>query len=103
MYNGYHLILIHFCIFSPFHFTFMSMCAITFNGGDNMSKLSARMPDGRMIYGAAAQQHIIKEDGGWDEHHRKFAERVADIALKELNNDLCRKNFKVLRGNMNVG
>ena len=49
-----------------------------------MSKLSTKMPDGRMIYGAAAQQHIIKENGGWDEHHRKFAERVIDTVMKEF-------------------
>lgn len=46
--------------------------------------LSAKMPDGRMVYGGAAQQHIIKEDGGWKEHHRKFAEYVANIAVEKI-------------------
>ena len=50
------------------------------------------------IYGAAAQQHIIKEDGGWDEHHRKFAERVADIAMRELEKENRARNFTVIDG-----
>ncbi|ERI98210.1 hypothetical protein HMPREF1547_00119 [Blautia sp. KLE 1732] len=56
------------------------------------------MPDGRTIYGAAAQQHIIKDDGGWDEHHRKFAERVADIAMRELEKENRARNFTVIDG-----
>ena len=68
-----------------------------------MLKLSTRMPDGRMIYGAAAQQHIIKEDGGWDEHHRKFAERVANIAVREYNKDLIKENFTVVNGKKKIG
>lgn len=68
-----------------------------------MSKLSTRMPDGRMIYGTAAQQHIIKEDGGWDEHHRKFAERVANIAVREYNKDLIKENFTVVNGKKKIG
>ena len=63
-----------------------------------MSRLSAKMPDGRTIYGAAAQQHIIKEDGGWDEHHRKFAVRVADIAMRELEKENRSRNFTVIDG-----
>ena len=58
----------------------------------------SRLPDGRTIYGAAAQQHIIKEDGGWDEHHRKFAERVADIAMRELEKENRARNFTVIDG-----
>ncbi len=65
--------------------------------------LSSRMPDGRMIYGAAAQQHIIKEDGGWDEHHRKFAERVANIAVREYTKDLTKQNFSVIKGKKKTG
>lgn len=68
-----------------------------------MSKLSAKMPDGRIIYGAAAQQHIIKEDGGWNEHHRKFAERVADIAVKEYERENFAKTFSVINGNKKLG
>ena len=68
-----------------------------------MSRLSAKMPDGRTIYGAAAQQHIIKEAQvprakGWDEHHRKFAERVADIAMRELEKENRARNFTVIDG-----
>lgn len=63
-----------------------------------MSRLSAKTPDGRTIYGAAAQQHIIKDDGGWDEHHRKFAERVADIAMRELEKENRARNFTVIDG-----
>ena len=68
-----------------------------------MSKLSARMPDGRMIYGAAAQQHIIKEDGGWDEHHRKFAERVVTTVMQEYDKELSKKKFNVIKGKRKVG
>lgn len=60
--------------------------------------LSTKMPDGRIIYGAAAQQHIIKEDGGWDAHHQKFAERVAKIAVREYGKDLTKESFKVVKG-----
>ena len=65
--------------------------------------LSSKMPDGSMIYGAAAQQHIMKEAGGWDEHHRKFAERVADIAVREYNKDLSKQNFTVVKGKKKIG
>lgn len=58
--------------------------------------LSAKMPDGRMVYGGAAQQHIIKEDGGWKEHHRKFAEYVANIAVEKYDKELSKKNFNVV-------
>lgn len=68
-----------------------------------LMSLSSKMPDGRTIYGAAAQQHIIKEDGGWDEHHRKFAERVADIAVREYNKDLSKQNFTVVKGKKKIG
>ena len=44
--------------------------------------LSSKMPDGRTIYGAAAQQHIIKDNGGWEEHHSKFAKFVVDTVIK---------------------
>lgn len=66
-------------------------------------KLSARMPDGRMIYGAAAQQHIIKEDGGWDEHHRKFASLVIDTVMKEYDKELNKKKFNVIKGKKKIG
>ena len=65
--------------------------------------LSSKMPDGRRIYGAAAQQHIIKEDGGWDEHHRKFAERVVNTVMKEYNKELSKKNFNVIKGKRKIG
>lgn len=58
--------------------------------------LRARMPDGRWIYGAAAQQHKIKEDGGWDAHHQKFAEHVAKIAVREYNKDLTKQNLIIM-------
>lgn len=32
---------------------------------------------GKYVSGAAAQQMFIKHNGGWDEHHQKFAEAVA--------------------------
>lgn len=88
-------------IFTLFSLNSISSCAIiyiTFNGGDIMSKLSAKMPDGRMIYGAAAQQHIIKEDGGWYEHHRKFTERVINTVIKEYQKELTKKAFTVVNG-----
>ena len=68
-----------------------------------MSKLSTKMPDGRMIYGAAAQQHIIKENGGWDEHHWKFAERVIDTVMKEFTKENSKRKFSVVDGKRNVG
>lgn len=61
-------------------------------------KLTAKMPDGRTIYGAAAQQHIIKENGGWDEHHRKFAEIVIDNAMREFEKLNRKQNFRILKG-----
>lgn len=65
--------------------------------------LQARMPDGRLISGAAAQQHIIKEDGGWDEHHRKFAQRVVDNVMREYNRELTHNAFQVIDGNKKTG
>lgn len=61
-------------------------------------KLSTRMPDGRMVYGSAAQQHIIKEDGVWDEHHRKFAERVINNVMKKYDRELTKRNMTVVKG-----
>lgn len=40
--------------------------------------------DGKKVYGAAAEQHIIKQNGGWDAHHEKFAEETQEIMFKEL-------------------
>lgn len=68
-----------------------------------MPGLSAKMSDGRMVYGAAAQQHIIKEDGGWDEHHRKFAKLVVDVAMREYDKKLSKKKFDLVKGKKKVG
>ena len=40
--------------------------------------------DGKKVCGAAAEQHIIKQNGGWDPHHEKFAEETQEIMFKEL-------------------
>ena len=61
-------------------------------------KLTAKMPDGRTVYGGAAQLHIIKDDGGWDEHHRKFAARVIDTVMKEYDKELAKRNLSILKG-----
>lgn len=50
------------------------------------------------LFGAAAQQHIIKMDGGWDLHHRKFAERVVNTVMEEYNKELKKLKFSVLTG-----
>lgn len=39
--------------------------------------------DGRRLFGAAAQQHIIKRDGGWDNHHKKFAMEVINDFVEQ--------------------
>lgn len=66
---------------------------------------SSKMPDGRTVYGSAAQQHIIKMNGGWDEHHRKFAEKVADIALKEYSKELSKQSVSIVqpKQDQNIG
>lgn len=66
---------------------------------------SSKMSDGRIVYGAAAQQHIIKMDGGWDEHHRKFAEKVANIAVKEYSKELSEQSVSIVqpKQDQNIG
>lgn len=57
-----------------------------------------RFVNGKWVYGAAAQQNIIKSNGGWDEHHKKiirdaiteFAEKHVDV----LNKDLSKPKLK---------
>lgn len=65
-------------------------------------KLVSRMPDGRLIYGAAAQQHIIKEDGGWDEHHKKFANEVINQVMDKMYKENNRKIFTVVDNRKNA-
>lgn len=36
--------------------------------------------NGKWVYGAPAQQHIIKKNGGWDSHHQ----RIIENAIKEF-------------------
>lgn len=56
---------------------------------------------GKVVSGAAAQQMIIKHDGGWDEHHRKFAVKVAEETtiqyLNELENDFRRSGIRLVK------
>lgn len=66
--------------------------------GKEKHKLVSRMPDGRLIYGAAAQQHIIKEDGGWDEHHKKFAKTVIDSVMDKMYEEQRKSVFTVING-----
>ncbi|MCH1619121.1 hypothetical protein M0P28_04765 [Streptococcus pasteurianus] len=50
------------------------------------------------LFGAAAQQHIIKMEGRCDLHHRKFAERVINTVMDEYNKELKKIKFFVLTG-----
>ncbi|MFJ7979152.1 hypothetical protein ACIQ1D_02420 [Lysinibacillus xylanilyticus] len=56
---------------------------------------------GKQVSGAAAQQMIIKHNGGWEEHHQKFAERVAEETtiqyLKELETDFRRTSIRIVK------
>lgn len=41
---------------------------------------------GKQVSGAAAQQMIIKHDGGWEAHHQKFADAIVqEMASSYLN------------------
>ena len=51
-----------------------------------------------IIYGATAQQHIIKMDDRCDLHHRKFAERVVNTVMDEYNKELKKIKLFVLTG-----
>lgn len=36
----------------------------------------------KWLYGAAAQQHIIRKNGGWDAHHEKFGSELLSEFVK---------------------
>lgn len=40
--------------------------------------------NGKNVYGAAAQQHIIKQNGGWDKFLSKIAKDSADEAVSNV-------------------
>lgn len=40
--------------------------------------------NGNHVYGAAAQQHIIKKNGGWDNFVEKISRKAADEAVRNV-------------------
>jgi|GEM_PF-3967947 len=50
--------------------------------------------NGKRIFGAAAQQHIIKKNGGWDMFKEKIATRAASKAVKEVLKELDEEFMK---------
>ncbi|MEC1177286.1 hypothetical protein P9B03_02215 [Metasolibacillus meyeri] len=65
-----------------------------------MTKLR-RFVNGKWIYGAAAQQNIIKSNGGWNEHHKKIIQNaIAEFAenhVEKLNENFNRPNLKAVK------
>lgn len=65
-----------------------------------MTKLR-RFVNGKWVYGAAAQQNIIKSNGGWDEHHKKVISNAitefAENHVEKLNEDFNRPNLKAVK------
>lgn len=60
-----------------------------------------RFVNGKWIYGAAAQQNIIKSNGGWDEHHKKIIQNAitefAEKHVEELNKNFSKPNLKAVK------
>jgi hypothetical protein len=56
---------------------------------------------GKWISGGAAQQMIIKKNGGWDEHHRSIVEKVTvkvtNEILDELEINFRRSNIRAVK------
>jgi hypothetical protein len=57
----------------------------TMNNNENPSYINE---NGKRVSGAAAQQHAIKQNGGWQEHHEKFGESILKVHkyLSQKNN-----------------
>ena len=60
-----------------------------------------RYVNGKWVYGAAAQQNIIKSNGGWDEHNKKLIlnaiTEFAEKHVEELNKDFSRPKLKAVK------
>ncbi|HFJ9368466.1 MULTISPECIES: hypothetical protein [Bacillus cereus group] len=52
---------------------------------------------GKWIAGAAAQQHIIRKNGGWEAHHEKFANRVTKIVLEEMESEYRKPKLRIVK------
>lgn len=52
---------------------------------------------GKRVSGAAAQQMIIKNNGGWDSHHLKYAESVANRVAQEMTEKFLNESSKNMR------
>ncbi|MCY9665846.1 hypothetical protein M5X11_12865 [Paenibacillus alginolyticus] len=50
----------------------------------------------RWIGGAAAWAHTISNNGGWNEHHMKFAGKVANV-IDEMNQEAAKPNIKKIK------
>lgn len=48
---------------------------------------------GKWISGGALQLHIIKEHGGWDQHHKKIIEEAYEIISARMENEVRRKSI----------
>jgi len=53
---------------------------------------------GKWISGGALQQHIIKENGGWEQHHRKVIEQTTEEVyvkiMTGMDNEVRRKSIR---------
>lgn len=52
---------------------------------------------GKRVSGGAAQQMIIKNNGGWESHHMKFAESVAKQVAQEMTEHFLSESSKNMR------
>jgi|GEM_PF-3328887 len=51
----------------------------------------------RWVGGAAAQLHVINTvNGGWEEHHMKFAEKVKGV-IEEMNKESEKPKLKKIK------
>ncbi|MBT2694603.1 hypothetical protein [Bacillus sp. ISL-55] len=49
---------------------------------------------GKWISGGALQLHVIKENGGWDQHHKKIIEETYEIISARMENTVRRKPIR---------
>jgi hypothetical protein len=49
---------------------------------------------GKWISGGALQLHIIKENGGWEQHHRQVIEEAHKIIMTRMENRIRRKSIQ---------
>lgn len=55
-------------------------------------------PDtGKKYSGGAAQLRTIKNNGGWEEHHRKLSEAVAKAVAEEVTKRFLEDSHKEMR------